>query len=436
MNSKFIRIIIFVLLAFIVFILPSFFSPKEVNQQIVDAATPLLTPFFTPTVTATSSPTPTVSPSPTPTSEPTPEPIAGVDVVTYYRNEIPEDLKVNLLYDSYTIHMDYIVALGYIRIREKPDSESERLRTIKFGDRVKLREKVLGLDGESHWYRVSYTKKGTEYIGFIAENARYASERIFQVEKMLSRVKNLQKHVEGADTVYISNFRNVNGWPPRVPGRKIDDEYGYVRAQATAGYIYPGKDATFRYIPDGMLAIRLYEGYKYTQVYIPTFDYKCWVPNKNVSEEPKIEYLKQVIVVDRKNQNCGIFQYNGQEWELISLSFVTTGKPGEFSLVTPLGDFMAIQRKTKFSYTADGTDEIVGYAPYVIRFSGGGYVHGVPMKYPDLNDKSIFDLDGREALSSLGTVPRSHMCIRNYTSHAKFLYEWVDIGSAAVIVIE
>ena len=41
-----------------------------------------------------------------------------------------------------------------------------------------------------------------------------------------------------------------------------------------------------------------------------------------------------------------------------------------------------------------------------------------------------------ESILSIGTVPESHMCIRNFTSHAKFMYDWIVIGSCSVIVFE
>ena len=41
-----------------------------------------------------------------------------------------------------------------------------------------------------------------------------------------------------------------------------------------------------------------------------------------------------------------------------------------------------------------------------------------------------------ENLSTLGTDPRSHKCVRNATSHAKWLYDWVKIGRSAVIAFE
>jgi len=41
-----------------------------------------------------------------------------------------------------------------------------------------------------------------------------------------------------------------------------------------------------------------------------------------------------------------------------------------------------------------------------------------------------------EYSSTIGTTPRSHKCVRNYTSHAKYLWDWSEIGKTAVIVIE
>ena len=41
-----------------------------------------------------------------------------------------------------------------------------------------------------------------------------------------------------------------------------------------------------------------------------------------------------------------------------------------------------------------------------------------------------------EALRTLGTTPQSHMCVRNFTSYAKFIYDWYVKGACAVIVLE
>lgn len=64
-------------------------------------------------------------------------------------------------------------------------------------------------------------------------------------------------------------------------------------------------------------------------------------------------------------------------------------------------------------FLKDGSSALGGYAPYASRFTNGAYIHGVPVNVP------------RTAMIeyswSLGTVPRSHMCVRNATSHAKFI---------------
>lgn len=59
---------------------------------------------------------------------------------------------------------------------------------------------------------------------------------------------------------------------------------------------------------------------------------------------------------------------------------------------------------------------------------GGAYLHGVPVNYPD--NKLI------EYSWTLGTTPRSHMCVRNATSHAKFMYDWAEVEKTLVIVFD
>jgi hypothetical protein len=103
---------------------------------------------------------------------------------------------------------------------------------------------------------------------------------------------------------------------------------------------------------------------------------------------------------------------------------------------TPLGDFMAQERVSKFYYYADGTKNIAGYAPYAIRFSGGGYMHGVPRDFKHSASGKRIDPGITEAIYTLGTTPQSHMCVRNYSSYAKFLYDRFVKGQWAVIVFE
>lgn len=145
-------------------------------------------------------------------------------------------------------------------------------------------------------------------------------------------------------------------------------------------------------------------------------------------------------MVDDVNQNEGVFELTEAGWQLVSYTYATTGVKSKYSFETPKGHFMAIEKKTYFLYLEDGTTRISGFAPYAIRFSGGGYIHGVPIDFKpeqnQLNTDPRDPLNHEEYLFTIGTTPRSHKCVRNFTSHAKFLYEWADIGSTMVIVIQ
>ncbi|MGL4331824.1 MAG: L,D-transpeptidase, partial [Bacteroidales bacterium] len=95
---------------------------------------------------------------------------------------------------------------------------------------------------------------------------------------------------------------------------------------------------------------------------------------------------------------------------------------------TPLGLFVVQDKMIEMQYYEDGTKEIGGYAPYASRFSAGGYIHGIPVNLPATGMI--------EYSPTLGTTPRSHMCVRNATSHAEYIYDWADKDYALVAVIE
>ncbi len=82
----------------------------------------------------------------------------------------------------------------------------------------------------------------------------------------------------------------------------------------------------------------------------------------------------------------------------------------------------------KMFYTSDGSSRIAGFAPWASRFTCGAYIHGVPVNNPK----------GRiiEYSPSLGTTPRSHMCVRNASSHAKFVYDNCPTLATLIVVIE
>ena len=96
---------------------------------------------------------------------------------------------------------------------------------------------------------------------------------------------------------------------------------------------------------------------------------------------------------------------------------------------------MVIEKRSSFLYYRDGTKIISGYAPYAIRFTGGMYLHGIPVNFKYIEGKRV-NPGLRETSSTIGTIPLSHGCVRNNTSHAKFLYDWLDMGESVIIIID
>ena len=152
------------------------------------------------------------------------------------------------------------------------------------------------------------------------------------------------------------------------------------------------------------------------------------IPRRYTSKAIKMS-LNKVIFVDRKNQNISAIEKDSDSWLIRSMNPATTGlsKP-PYKSATPLGIFVIQEKKEKMLFLKDGTKDIAGYSPYASRFCKGGYIHGIPVNLPETNMK--------EYSYSLGTTPRSHMCVRNATSHAKFIFNWAKTFDTLVIVIE
>ena len=238
----------------------------------------------------------------------------------------------------------------------------------------------------------------------------------------------------------LQNYKNLNGLPPvakQVAMEKysngerpaVKDKFGYRRNQGIPLYIEGDLDRPERYAPDGSLVSILSKNDSYYTVELESFDGTWLIPIKYVRPIEAKSFSK-VVVVDTKNQNITTLEEIDNTWKIRSMNPASTGldRP-PFQLPTPLGVFVVQGKKNKMEYLKDGSHtEIDGYAPYASRFSGGGYIHGVPVNLP--RTEMI------EYTPTLGTTPRSHMCVRNATSHAKFIYDWAETYKGLVIVID
>ncbi|WP_432204969.1 L,D-transpeptidase [Cetobacterium somerae] len=264
--------------------------------------------------------------------------------------------------------------------------------------------------------------------------------REFQWEKISNKLDNLDKfQSENTEFGTLRNYKNINGYPPLAReevtqkysngASTTKDKYGIRRNQSIPLYIEGQMDKPERYALDGSLISILANDSNYYKVKVENIDGEWLVPRRYV-EALEVKKFPRVVVVDRKNQNITTLEKDGDIWKIRSMNPASTGldKP-PFKLATPLGVFVVQDKRFKMDYLKDGSStEIEGYAPYASRFSGGGYIHGVPVNLP--RTEMI------EYSSTLGTTPRSHMCVRNATSHAKYVYNWAQTKKGIVIVIE
>lgn len=320
---------------------------------------------------------------------------------------------------------------------------------VKSGSEEKLSEKIVAsVDSPVSAGEETEEKPAEEEPITYGFNLKYSSylveapytyvksgeERCFQFDVMRQKIAVVEKAMEKYRLTYLDNYKNRNGDAPKYKGGDTDS-LGNVRNASVPAYpnIYDTEE--FVYLGDGTLVEVLEEDEDYTLVCVVGTDLEYSVPSKYVPTDDCLTSLEKVIVVDRTNQNIATFEKE-DNWNITSYSMATTGKEGKFHEVTPLGYYYAVERKSKFFYVKDGTNDIEGYAPYAVRFSGGAYIHGVSTAYKFLSDGTRTDPGIQEFSSSIGTIPLSHKCVRNYTSHAKFVYDWYEHGKTIVIVIE
>lgn len=254
------------------------------------------------------------------------------------------------------------------------------------------------------------------------------------IRQSLAFVENVQQNP--TKWVVMQNYKNQNQYPPLVKkykynkARLVSDTLGVSRYQSVPLYAPEDTLTPELYGPDGSIAAYLGEEGSFVRVKPLLIEQEWMVPKRYLYELADSVVFTHVIVVDRKDQNIATLEMTGRgQWKIRSMNPATTGKHNPpYGQETPLGIFVLQQKKRNMYFWKDGTREIGGYAPYASRFTNGAHIHGIPVNKPAT--KEI------EYSWSLGTTPRSHMCVRNATSHAQFIYDWAPTWSTLVIVIE
>ena len=310
-------------------------------------------------------------------------------------------------------------------IRKVPETINEESEnTGKEPEIINSNQLIFNLKYEQHLIPYPYTYEYME------------ETRTFEFQKMIETAKVAASEFDKGNLTYVSNYKDEHGKAPLYKG-ETTDKNGRLRGAAAPAYEDLNNAEEFDYLPDGTLVRVLEEcvaeNSGFSKVYSIKDQREYYIPHKYIEWQRRLLKVEKVIVVDLKNQTIAALENNihlkyfkdsntylKNDWEIVSYSKCTTGKLGTYHQPTPEGYFYAIEKKPFFYYLADGTNIIAGKEPWAIRFTAGAYIHGMSLG---------------EYSPAIGTVPLSHKCVRNYTSHAKFLYDWYEEDKTIVTVI-
>lgn len=254
------------------------------------------------------------------------------------------------------------------------------------------------------------------------------------IRNCLAYIENMQR--DSVKWAVLQNYKNLNREAPLVRKfvrnayRRVADTLGVERYQSVPLYLPGDTLVPERYGRDGTLAYLLGTEGGFDRILPITLEDEWLVPHRYLRELADSTVFHHVIFVDRLDQNIATLERMDKgEWKIRSMNPATTGRHAPpYAQETPLGMYLLQQKKSRMVFLKDGSTATGGYAPYASRFTNGAYIHGVPVNVP------------RTAMIeyswSLGTTPRSHMCVRNATSHAKFVFDWAPAERSLVVVIE
>lgn len=260
--------------------------------------------------------------------------------------------------------------------------------------------------------------------------------RNFQWDKIRASLFLLDSiQLEPASWAILQNYKNFKGEAPLVKSykrnayKRIADTLGVERYQSVPLYLTTDSVTPEIYGRDGSLVKCIKDTTDFINVGTIYSSGNWIVPKRYVKFIDDSISFRKAIFVDRKNQNIATLEKVDSTWYVRSMNPATTGvhRP-PYAQETPVGMFVLQEKKSKMLFLRDGTNEIGGFAPWASRFTNGGYIHGVPSNEPQ---KNIIEYS-----QTLGTTPRSHMCVRNASSHAKFIYDWAPTNGTIIFVLE
>lgn len=262
-------------------------------------------------------------------------------------------------------------------------------------------------------------------------------EREFQWDKIKNRLAyaeliQTKKRTWGV----LQNYKNRNGEAVVVPNYvrnaygRVSDTLGVERYQSVPLYYVNDTTTAIRYGRDGWI-VEVLDTLSVDFITVKGISFnETWkTPKRYLKILGDTLLFNQIIFVDVTNQNITTIEKQTSYWSIRSMNPATTGRHRPpYAQETPTGLFLLQEKKPKMLYLKDGSSALGGFAPHANRFTNGAYIHGVPVAHPG---RSIIEYS-----YSLGTTPRSHMCVRNVSSHAQFIYEWGPVNQTLIYIID
>ena len=349
--------------------------------------------------------------------------------INYYVKERPKNLTFNYGYDKNSPKdMDeFIFIKTGTTVRKEPNVKSAALKNAAYSHKYKVIGKVKTnvAGGTAEWYEVYFDGK----LGYVL--ASNAIKREFDWHDMMKKAEKTNNFIKEAvaknQKIYVlDDYTPLGGGSG---GNK--DKYGNRENQSERGYL-SSSFKEFINIPDRSMMIITEETDKYVKVKIDIYDdkeYYIQKSNKRLLKDSGIkEEISRFIYVDRHSQNEMIIEKNKgtNNWNVVTSSFVTTGKDGNGSFATPYGAFLVAYSKPVMQYTGSDGKTVAGDAKNAVRFSGGGYMHSIPSLF---EPKETRNQRKAATAKKIGTYPESHKCIRHYDDQIKFIYDWLGNSS-------
>ena len=316
-------------------------------------------------------------------------------------------------------------------------------------------------NSQTKWYYTEFTKRNdtnmarkvkkdkdgktvaensTPVRGFIAGSEDSVSRRGFYWDKMVKRMELINRFItetisSGKDLYIITEYKPLSHDKPSEK-----DKFGNKNNQSIVGYTNSKREGGKINIPDQTVFRVIGEENKMLKIETPFYGGPYYI-EKVEGTYQKAENIKgevnKFIAIDPSSQTEAIFQRDPKtgKYDVITYSFVTTGKDGYGSYETPHGAFQVAFTRPYMTFTrrARGGDRtiagrsdlaIAGSARYAVRISGGGYMHGIPV---GLNFKGSTLNTG--IASKIGTYKDSHKCVRHFDDQIEFIVGWVNADS-------